>query len=161
MSTSSGDRTMPSLTIKLASTSIGKNAEVSVAKALDLAEAVDALRFQVQQFFADHASVTTDALIAKLNAVFDGIVPESLRHLGPAVLSPLATTDAAIASTDVFEFHLALDSNTVTVKVDVDASPVPAVVGNVVTVGASALTVDGVCGSGRGVRRFQEVFGRG
>src|SRR5690242_18040065 len=114
---------------------IGKNAEVTVAKALDFAEAVDELRFQVQQFFADHATVTTDTLIADLNTLLHGLTPESLAHLGPAVLSPLAISDPSIAASDVFEFHVGLDSHTVTVKVDVDASPAPNVVGDAVTVG--------------------------
>src|SRR5207248_9551768 len=113
---------------------LGGSAKVTVAKALDAAEAIDELRFEVQHFFDTHGSVTTDDLKNQLNSVFSGVT-KTLTHLGAAVLSPEGIADANIASADVYQFKLTLDgTTTVTVVVDVDDSPVPALSGGGTTV---------------------------
>src|SRR5207244_9355499 len=113
---------------------LGKNAKVTVAKALDAAEAVDELRFEVQHFFDTHGAVTTDDLNNQLNSIFSGAT-KTLSHLGAAVPSPEGISDANIATADVYQFQLTLDdSTTVTVIADVDADPAPALSGGGTTV---------------------------
>jgi Ca2+-binding RTX toxin-like protein len=91
---------------------LGGSAEVTVGKALDLAEALDELRVQVSEFFAATPTVTTDALIAELDSLFGGAGRPPLSHLGAAILSPGAVTDADVNPGDTFNFSVTLNSGT-------------------------------------------------
>jgi Ca2+-binding RTX toxin-like protein len=98
---------------------LGGSADVAVSKALGLAEAVDQLRLEVEQFFIATPVVTTDALIAQINSVFDGALAKVVTHLGPSIVSPNRL--AALADADVLGFNLSFDGGAPTaISVDVD-----------------------------------------
>ena len=128
---------------------VGGNADVAIAKALDFAEALDELRLEVESLFGSITTVTTDALIARLNSVFNAAgLPDAdkvLDHLGAAALSPQKILDSAIDALDTYSFNINIDSTVYTIIVDVDTTS-PGVSGNTVTVGIdpSKLTLAGL-----------------
>ncbi len=116
---------------------IGGNASVAVSKALDFAEALDELRLEVEEFFANNPTVTTNDLVDYINSIFSSAT-RTLQHLGAAIFSPNAIVDGDILAADVYEFQLTLDgATTVHLVVDVNAAdPTPTLSG-----GGSTVTV--------------------
>ncbi len=89
---------------------IGGSAEVTVAKALDFAEALDEVRLEVGKFFDGiPGDLTTDKLLERLNTELAGV----LDHLGAAVLSPKALIDSDVSAGDLYQFALVIDGEAV------------------------------------------------
>ena len=89
---------------------IGKNADVTISKALDFAEALDEVRFQVEKFFDGLPSLTTQQLITFLNDKFQvaGVsYVGALDHFGAAIFS--AKSIATTLGGEEYDFKLTID----------------------------------------------------
>ena len=91
---------------------IAGSAETTVAKAMDFAEALGEVRFEIDQFLKDETAFTTDGLITELN---NKLASKELEHLGASIISPLAADN--IENTDNYDFDLVIDGDSIEVRV--------------------------------------------
>ena len=120
---------------------IGKNAEVTIGKALGFAEALDEIRFQVEEFFDDLSSLTTKDLIDFLEAKFTAggsAYVGALKHLGAAILAGKPILDTDIEAADIYDFKLTVNGVEYHAVIDVDRVGAVSVTGNTATFGLGA-----------------------